>query len=114
MVGAARLQHALPDASPAVEIARTAYPTRGARFTPRRQRRYLELAARSAQDAGAAGLHWWALRDQAHDDPILRYWTPPQERHYGLLYYDGVEKPAADALRVLATGDRYGEGSMAG
>ena len=105
--------HALPESVP-VEVARVAYPTRGSRFTPRRQRRFLELAAESLQPAGAAGLHWWALRDQAHDDPILRYWTPAQERHYGMLYYDGVEKPVADAVRVLATGDRFGEGSLAG
>lgn len=97
-----------------VEVSRVAYPTRGSRFTPRRQRNFLEEAARSAQQAGAVGLHWWALRDQAHDDPILRYWTPAQERHYGMLYYDGVEKPVADALRVLATGDRFGEGTRAG
>jgi len=96
-----------------VEVARTAYPTRGARFTPRRQREFLEEGARSLEQSGAAGLHWWALRDQAHDDPILRYWTPPQERHYGLLYYDGVEKPVSESLRVLATGDRFGEGIAA-
>lgn len=93
-----------------VEIARIAYPTSGGRFSPRRQREFLETAARSALDAGAAGLHWWVLRDQAHDDPVLGYWTPPQERHYGLLYYDGVHKPALDALRVEATGDRFGQG----
>jgi hypothetical protein len=108
------LRGELGDDAPAVEIARTAYPTKGSRFTPRRQRRFMELAAKSAQDAGAEGLHWWALRDQAHDDPILRYWTPSQERHYGLLYYDGVEKPVADTLRVLATGDRFGEGERIG
>lgn len=97
-----------------VEVARVAYPTKGARFSPREQRRFLEIGARAAQDAGAAGFHWWALRDQAHDDPILGYWSPAQERSYGMLYYDGVGKPAADALRVLATGDRFGEGSLAG
>lgn len=110
----ATLHQELGDDIPGVEIARTAYPTRGARFTPRRQRRFLELAAQSVQAAGSEGLHWWALRDQAHDDPILRYWTPSQERHYGLLYYDGVEKPVADAVRVLATGDRFGEGTRTG
>lgn len=102
------------DLVPAVEVARVAYPTRGARFSPREQRRFLEIGARAARDAGAVGFHWWALRDQAHDDPILGYWSPSQERSYGMLYYDGVGKPAADALRVLATGDRFGEGSRAG
>jgi hypothetical protein len=110
----ALLRHAYPQSPPSVEIARTAYPTRGPRFTPRRQRAYFERAAEAVQGSGGGGLHWWALRDQAHDDPVLGYWTPAQERHYGLLYYDGVAKPAADALRVLATGDRFGEGSLAG
>ncbi len=97
----------------AVEIARIGYPTTGRRFSPRAQREFLVIAAEEAQAAGAAGLSWWALRDQAHHDPTLGYWTPSQERRYGLLYFDGTPKPAADELRVLATGDRFGTGRTA-
>lgn len=91
-----------------VEVARIGYPTGGARYTPRAQREFLAEAARSAQDAGAAGLSWWALRDQAFPDPVLGYWTPSQERRYGLRYFDGTAKPADEELRVLATGSRFG------
>ena len=94
-----------------VEIARLGYPAGGRRHTPRGQREFLLVAAEEAQRSGAVGLCWWALRDQAHPDPILRYWTPPQERRYGLHYFDGTPKPAADELRVLATGDRFGGGA---
>ncbi len=97
----------------AVEIAKIGYPTTGRRFTPRGQREFLVIAAEEARAAGAAGLTWWALRDQAHHDPMLGYWTPAQQRAYGLLYYDGTPKPAADELRVLATGDRFGGGTTA-
>ena len=93
-----------------VEIGRTGYATARRSFSPRRQREFLVQAGQAARDAGAAGLHWWALRDQAHDDPILGYWTPEQERHMGLLFYDSTPKPVADELRVLATGDRFGVG----
>ena len=93
-----------------VEVSRTGYGTYRSAWSPRRQREFLERATEAARSAGAAGLHWWALRDQAHDDPILKYWTPARERHMGLLFYDSVPKPAMDELRVLATGDRFGEG----
>ena len=93
-----------------VEVAKIGYPTTGPRFTPRTQREFLVIAADAARASGAAGLTWWALRDQAHHDPMLRYWTPAQQRRYGLLYFDGTPKPAADELRVLATGDRFGGG----
>ena len=89
-----------------VEISRVGYPTRASRFTPRRQREFLQAAGRSAAQAGACGFHWWALRDQAHDDPVLRYWTPTAERHAGLLFFDSTPKPALEELRVLATGER--------
>lgn len=95
---------------PRVVVSRTGYATASARFTPRGQREYLEHAVAAADRAGAAGLQWWALRDQAHDDPLLGYWTPSRERHMGLLYYDGLPKAAMDAFRVLATGARFGEG----
>ncbi len=94
-----------------VEVARTGYGTSGRRRSPRRQREYVAAAAAAADAAGATGLHWFALRDQAHDDPILRYWTPAQERHMGLLYYDSTPKPALDEVRVRATGDRFGGGA---
>lgn len=93
-----------------VEVSRTGYGTLGPAWSPRRQREFLEHAHASVVAAGGAGLHWWALRDQAHDDPILGYWTPARERHMGLLFYDSVPKPAMDELRVLATGGRFGEG----
>lgn len=93
-----------------VEIARVGCPTGGRRFSPRIQREFLGIAAAEAKRAGGAGLTWWALRDQAHADPILGYWLPDQERRYGLLYYDGTPKPAADELRVLATGARFAPG----
>jgi hypothetical protein len=95
---------------PEIEIARIGYPTHRSVFSPRRQREFLDLAARQAMDAGAAGFHWWSLRDQAHPDPILGYWPPVQERHFGLQYYDGTAKAAMDEFRVVATGDRFGEG----
>jgi hypothetical protein len=90
----------------AVEIARVGYPTQRSSFTPRRQREYLQAAGRAAVQEGAVGFHWWALRDQAHDDPVLGYWTPPAERHAGLLFFDSTPKPALEELRVLATGRR--------
>ena len=93
-----------------IEVARCGYPTHRKRFSPKAQREYLVGAAQSARSAGACGFHWWSLRDQAHDDPVLRYWTPEGERHLGLLYYDSTPKPAMDELRVLATGDRFGGG----
>ncbi len=89
-----------------VEIARIGYPTLRASFTPRRQREFLLAAGRAAVDEGAVGLHWWALRDQAHDDPVLGYWAPAGERHAGLLHFDSTPKPALEELRVLATGER--------
>ncbi|MEE2828573.1 MAG: hypothetical protein VX498_05265 [Myxococcota bacterium] len=94
-----------------IEIARIGYPTQPERFTPKRQREFLVGAARAAREAGAVGFHWWSLRDQAHDDPMLGYWTPEAERHMGLLYYDSTPKPAMDEYRVLATGDRFGGGA---
>ena len=93
-----------------VEVSRTGYGTSSRRRPPKRQRQYVAAAARAAEDAGATGFGWHALRDQAHDDPILGYWTPTQERHMGLLYYDSTPKPALDELRVRATGDRFGGG----
>jgi len=93
-----------------VEVSRTGYGTLRRGWSPRRQREFLERAHASVQRAGGVGLHWWALRDQAHDDPIHGYWTPARERHMGLLFYDSVPKPAMDELRVLATGARFGEG----
>jgi len=95
-----------------VEVARCGYPTHRSRFSPRSQREFLACASASAEAAGSVGFHWWALRDQAHDDPILGYWTPDSERHMGLLYYDSTPKPAMDEFRVLATGDRFGEGGV--
>ena len=97
-----------------VEVARCAYPTHAARFTPRAQREWLVAAAHSALEAGASGFHWWALRDQAHDDPMLGYWTPTAERHMGLSYYDSTPKPVMDEFRVLATGDRFGSAESTG
>ncbi|MCP4868748.1 MAG: hypothetical protein GY898_08520 [Proteobacteria bacterium] len=94
-----------------VEVSRTGYGTLRRAWSPRRQREFLERANASVVAAGGVGLHWWALRDQAHDDPILGYWTPARERHMGLLFYDSVPKPAMDELRVLATGGRFGEGA---
>ncbi len=93
-----------------VEVSHLTYSTRNANFSPRRQREFLVEAARSAQEAGAAGLHWGPLRDQAWDDPMLGYWVPERERSVGLAYYDGTPKAALDELRVLSTGDRFGEG----
>lgn len=93
-----------------VEVARCAYPTHRDRFSPKGQREFLVVAAAAAAEAGSVGFHWWALRDQAHDDPILGYWTPEAERHMGLLYYDSTPKPSMDEFRVLATGDRFGQG----
>lgn len=93
-----------------VEIAHLTYATRSAAFSPRRQREFLVAAAESAASAGAVGLHWGPLRDQAWDDPMLGYWVPERERFCGLAYYDGTAKAALDELRVLATGDRFGEG----
>ncbi|HCP45722.1 MAG TPA: hypothetical protein DIU15_06755 [Deltaproteobacteria bacterium] len=95
-----------------LEVSRVAYPTHQRAWSPRLQREFLVGAAQSAADAGAVGFHWWSLRDQAYDDPILRYWTPSAERHMGLMYYDGSPKPALDEYRVVATGDRFGEGSL--
>lgn len=89
-----------------VEVSRIGYPTLRATFTPRRQREFLVQAGRAAVDAGAAGVHWWALRDQAFDDPVLGYWPPAAERHAGLLHFDSTPKPALEELRVLATGER--------
>jgi len=97
--------------APELEVARIGYPTHRALFSPRKQREFLVLAARQMRDAGGVGLHWWSLRDQAHPDPILGYWPPAQERHFGLQYYDGTAKAAMDEFRVVATGDRYGEGA---
>ncbi len=96
-----------------LEVARVAYPTHRAAWTPRRQRQFLVQAVAAAQRGGAVGFHWSSLRDQAYDDPSLRYWTPTTQRHEGLLYYDGSPKPIMDELRVLATGDRFGEGGAA-
>jgi len=96
-----------------VEVSRTSYATYRRAWTPRRQREFLVNAAAAARDAGAVGFHWSSLRDQAYDDPSLGYWSPARERHEGLLYYDGSPKPVMDELRVLATGDRFGEGSVA-
>jgi hypothetical protein len=96
-----------------VEVARCGYPTHRSRYSPRAQREFLAHAANAAAAARSAGFHWWALRDQAHDDPILGYWTPDSERHMGLLYYDSTPKPSMDEFRVLATGDRFGEGGGA-
>lgn len=93
-----------------LEVARCGYPTHRTRYSPRDQRHFLARAAASAVTAGSVGFHWWALRDQANDDPKLGYWTPESERHMGLLYYDSTPKPAIDEFRVLATGDRFGEG----
>jgi hypothetical protein len=93
-----------------LEVARCGYPTHRRRFSPRHQREFLVEASSTAEEAGSAGFHWWSLRDQAHDDPVLGYWTPDSERHMGLLYYDSTPKPAMDELRVLATGDRFGQG----
>ena len=93
-----------------LEVARCGYPTHRRRFSPRHQREFLVEASAAAEEAGSAGFHWWSLRDQAHDDPVLGYWTPDSERHMGLLYYDSTPKPAMDELRVLATGDRFGQG----
>ena len=93
-----------------VEIARVIYPTQGRGLSPRRQREFLVGAAESAAEAGAVGLHWGPLRDQAWPDPMLGYWVPERERYCGLAYYDGTPKAALDELRVLATGDRFGEG----
>ncbi len=93
-----------------VEVAHIAYATHGAAFTPRRQREFLVAAVGAAAGAGAAGLHWGPLRDQAWDDPMLGYWVPERERSWGLCWYDGTPKAAFDELRVLATGDRFGEG----
>lgn len=89
-----------------VEIARVGYPTVRETFTPRRQREFLLAAGRAAGSSGALALHWWALRDQAHDDPVLGYWAPAGERHAGLLFFDSTPKPALEELRVLATGQR--------
>jgi len=97
---------------PKLEVGRIAYPTHRAAFSPRRQREFLVLAAAQARDAGAVGFHWGPLRDQAHPDPILGYWPPAQERHFGLQYYDGTAKAAMDEFRVVATGDRFGEGPV--
>jgi hypothetical protein len=93
-----------------LEVSRVSYPTHRAAWTPRRQREFLVKAVASASRAGAVGFHWSSLRDQAYDDPSLGYWTPASQRHEGLLYYDGSSKPIMDELRVLATGDRFGEG----
>ena len=98
-----------PWTKPALEIARIGYPTHRGFFSPRKQREFLDIAARQARAGGALGLHWWSLRDQAHPDPILGYWPPAQERHFGLQYYDGTDKAAMDEFRVVATGDRFGE-----
>ncbi len=97
--------------APDLEIGRIGYPTHRAMFSPRRQREFLEAAAREAVAGGALGFHWWSLRDQAHPDPILGYWPPAQERHFGLQYYDGTAKASMDEFRVVATGDRFGEGA---
>ena len=93
-----------------VEVARCGYPTHKSRFSPRAQREFLVEATGAVEAAGSRGFHWWSLRDQAHDDPALGYWTPDSERHMGLLYYDSTPKPAMDEFRVLATGDRFGQG----
>lgn len=103
---AAAIGDAVAGLGGAVDVL-TAYATASDRFPPRAQRDYLERAVAVAQDAGAASLIWLALRDQAHDDPLLGYWTPARERHLGLLYYDGLPKAAADSFRVLATGRRF-------
>jgi hypothetical protein len=95
----------------AVEVSHVVYPTHTRSFSPRHQREFLVAAAASAQEAGAAGLHWGPLRDQAWPDPMLGYWMPERERHCGLAWYDGTPKAALDELRVLATGDRFGEGA---
>ena len=96
--------------APALEVARIGYPTHRRLFSPRNQREFLVAAGREAVRGGAVGMHWFSMRDQAHPDPILGYWPPAQERHFGLQYYDGVPKPAFDEFRVLSTGDRFGEG----
>ena len=95
-----------------LEVARVAYPTHRAAWTPRRQREFLVEAVAAANRGGAVGFHWSSLRDQAYDDPSLGYWTPTSHRHEGLLYYDGSPKPVMDEIRVLATGDRFGEGRV--
>lgn len=96
-----------------VELSRVSYPTHRPAWTPRRQREFLVAAVAAARDGQADGFHWSSLRDQAYDDPSLGYWSPARERHEGLLYYDGSPKPVMDELRVLATGDRFGEGAAA-
>ena len=106
-------EHKDVGSSTELEVSRIAYPTHRASWTPRRQREFLVSAVDSASRAGAVGFHWSSLRDQAYDDPSLRYWTPTSQRHEGLLYYDGSPKPVMDELRVLATGDRFGEGGAA-
>ena len=93
-----------------VEVSRIAYPTTGTLRSPRRQREFFVQAARTAAEAGAVGLTAAALRDQSWDDPMLGYWVPERERFLGLLHYDGTPKPVLEELRVLATGDRFGEG----
>ncbi len=93
-----------------VELSRLAYTTTGETRSPRRQREFFAQAARAASQAGAVGLVAAALRDQSWDDPMLGYWVPERERFQGLLYYDGTPKPVLEELRVLATGDRFGEG----
>ena len=94
-----------------VEVAHLVYATEGRGRSPRRQREFLVIAAAAAAEAGAAGLHWGPLRDQAWPDPMLGYWLPERERFCGLAYYDGTPKASLDELRVLATGDRFGEGA---
>ena len=97
-----------------IEVSRISYPTHRQMWTPRRQREFLGTSVAAARRSGASGFHWSSLRDQSYDDPSLGYWTPGRERHEGLLYYDGSPKPVMDEFRVVATGDRFGEGAATG
>ena len=96
---------------PPIELSRVGFPTHRQSFSPRHQRLFLAGIGAAVGRCDLQGLHWGALRDQAHDDPLLGYWSPADERHLGLQYYDGMPKPALDELRALATGDRFGGGA---
>ncbi len=54
-----------------------------------------------ARACRSMGLQWWLYRDV--------HWGPPGE-HFGLVRWDGTERPAADAFRVF---DPYAAGTVA-
>lgn len=90
-----------------VVVMETGYPVRPAYrlFSERGQAEYLTAAFRSAREAGAAGVFFYALtsHEEGHDDPRWegRGVLPLQgvERYWGVVRPDGTVRPAFEAFR---------------